>query len=100
MTLDEANHQTFLLLVHSKRHQHCHTMSLPAASGKVGGATVVSVEVETPTYLEVPDFQRVAIIGDYASGVGLRLIFLQSLSVGFSHKLKSVKLKPKQVPCY
>ncbi|XP_034000474.1 AMP deaminase 1 [Trematomus bernacchii] len=52
-----------------KRHQRCHTMSLPAASAKAGGATVVSVEVETPTYLEVPDFQRVAIIGDYASGV-------------------------------
>ncbi|XP_061656584.1 AMP deaminase 1 [Syngnathoides biaculeatus] len=28
-----------------------------------------SVEVDAPTYLEVPDFQRVAIIGDYASGV-------------------------------
>uniref|UniRef100_A0AAQ4RKX2 AMP deaminase n=1 Tax=Gasterosteus aculeatus aculeatus TaxID=481459 RepID=A0AAQ4RKX2_GASAC len=26
-------------------------------------------QVDTPTYLEVPDFQRVAIIGDYASGV-------------------------------
>uniref|UniRef100_A0A668UV37 AMP deaminase n=1 Tax=Oreochromis aureus TaxID=47969 RepID=A0A668UV37_OREAU len=25
--------------------------------------------LDTPTYLEVPDFQRVAVIGDYASGV-------------------------------
>ncbi|TNM86396.1 hypothetical protein fugu_006626 [Takifugu bimaculatus] len=30
---------------------------------------VAQVEEEKPTYLEVPDFQRVAIIGDYASGV-------------------------------
>uniref|UniRef100_A0A8C9TAJ0 AMP deaminase n=1 Tax=Scleropages formosus TaxID=113540 RepID=A0A8C9TAJ0_SCLFO len=26
-------------------------------------------EVDTPTYLEVPEFQRVAILGDYAAGV-------------------------------
>lgn len=39
-------------------------MAVPAAA-----APVVSVEVDTPNYLEVPDFQRVAIIGDYASGV-------------------------------
>lgn len=34
-----------------------------------GAAQAASVKVDTPTYLEVPDFQRVAIIGDYASGV-------------------------------
>lgn len=28
---------------------------------------------ETPTYLEVPHFQRVAITGDYAAGVRLYL---------------------------
>lgn len=32
-------------------------------------APVAEVLLDTPTYLEVPDFQRVAIIGDYASGV-------------------------------
>ena len=32
-------------------------------------APVAEVLMDTPTYLEVPDFQRVAIIGDYASGV-------------------------------
>lgn len=31
--------------------------------------TMMEVKVDTPLYLEVPDFQRVAIIGDYASGV-------------------------------
>nr|XP_040050013.1 AMP deaminase 1 isoform X1 [Gasterosteus aculeatus aculeatus] len=58
-----------------KRHQHCRTMNVPAAAAKASAThvtastAVVSVEVDTPTYLEVPDFQRVAIIGDYASGV-------------------------------
>lgn len=28
--------------------------------------------LERPTYLEVPHFQRVAITGDYAAGVGFR----------------------------
>ncbi|XP_048838681.1 AMP deaminase 1 isoform X2 [Brienomyrus brachyistius] len=28
-----------------------------------------SAEADTPTYLEVPEFQRVAVIGDYAAGV-------------------------------
>lgn len=40
-------------------------------------APVVSVEVATPTYLEVPEFQRVAIIGDYASGVLLSTLLMQ-----------------------
>lgn len=42
---------------------------MATAGAKSASTPVVSVEVETPTYLEVPDFQRVAIIGDYASGV-------------------------------
>ncbi|KAE8293150.1 AMP deaminase 1 [Larimichthys crocea] len=49
--------------------QRCRTLTVPVASAKATIAPVVSVEVDTPTYLEVPDFQRVAIIGDYASGV-------------------------------
>ncbi|KAG8002883.1 AMP deaminase 1 [Nibea albiflora] len=52
-----------------KRHQRCRTITVPVATAKATTAPVVSVEVDTPTYLEVPDFQRVAIIGDYASGV-------------------------------
>lgn len=50
-------------------------MNVPAAAAKASAThvtastAVVSVEVDTPTYLEVPDFQRVAIIGDYVSGV-------------------------------
>uniref|UniRef100_A0A8C5CIU6 AMP deaminase n=1 Tax=Gadus morhua TaxID=8049 RepID=A0A8C5CIU6_GADMO len=53
-----------------KRRQRCRTMGVPVACSSLSSvAPVVDVEVETPTYLEVPDFQRVAIIGDYASGV-------------------------------
>lgn len=44
-------------------------MAVHVATSQATVAPVVSVEVDTPTYLEVPDFQRVAIIGDYASGV-------------------------------
>uniref|UniRef100_A0A3Q3CAN7 AMP deaminase n=1 Tax=Haplochromis burtoni TaxID=8153 RepID=A0A3Q3CAN7_HAPBU len=43
-------------------------MAVPTGASQAA-ATVVSVEVDTPTYLEVPDFQRVAVIGDYAAGV-------------------------------
>lgn len=53
----------------SKRHQRSRTLAVPVASSKASAAPVVAVEVDTPTYLEVPDFQRVAILGDYASGV-------------------------------
>uniref|UniRef100_A0A671XZ95 AMP deaminase n=1 Tax=Sparus aurata TaxID=8175 RepID=A0A671XZ95_SPAAU len=54
-----------------KRKKRSRTIAVPVASvaSKSVAAPVMSVEVETPTYLEVPDFQRVAIIGDYASGV-------------------------------
>lgn len=31
-------------------------------------------EEDRPTYLEVPDFQRVAILGDYAAGVRFHLV--------------------------
>uniref|UniRef100_A0AAQ5Z7Q0 AMP deaminase n=1 Tax=Amphiprion ocellaris TaxID=80972 RepID=A0AAQ5Z7Q0_AMPOC len=51
-----------------KRHQRCRTTA-KAAAGSQAAATSVPVEVDMPTYLEVPDFQRVAIIGDYAAGV-------------------------------
>lgn len=57
------------ILTHSKRHHRSRTLAVPVASSKVTAAPVVAVEVDTPTYLEVPHFQRVAIIGDYASGV-------------------------------
>lgn len=78
LTMDEANHFTSSLLKHSKRHQRFRTMTVPVAATQATAAPVVSIEVDTPTYLEVPDFQRVAIIGDYASGVGLLFIFLSS----------------------
>ncbi|XP_068452964.1 AMP deaminase 1 [Clinocottus analis] len=53
-----------------KRHQRCRNMTVPGSAAHVSStASVVSVEVDTPTYLQVPDFQRVAVIGDYASGV-------------------------------
>merc|ERR1719187_816243 len=56
-----------------KRIQRCRTMAVPTIAlgdkPKTQLSHVVEVEVDTPTYLEVPDFQRVAIIGDYASGV-------------------------------
>lgn len=65
--------QTLTLLscifTRSKRHQWSRTLAVPVASSKTTAAPVVAVEVDTPTYLEVPDFQRVAILGDYASGV-------------------------------
>uniref|UniRef100_A0A4W6CE99 AMP deaminase n=1 Tax=Lates calcarifer TaxID=8187 RepID=A0A4W6CE99_LATCA len=54
-----------------KRKKHtrsCH-LALSKGTAQAAAAPVLSVEVDTPTYLEVPDFQRVAIIGDYASGV-------------------------------
>ncbi|XP_068615193.1 AMP deaminase 1-like isoform X2 [Brachionichthys hirsutus] len=50
-----------------KRHQRSCKLAVPVTAATV--APVVSVDVDTPNYLEVPDFQRVAIIGDYASGV-------------------------------
>ncbi|XP_036068828.1 AMP deaminase 1 isoform X1 [Oryzias melastigma] len=52
-----------------KRLQRSRTIALPSAGPKAFAAPVAPVEVDTPTYLEVPDFQRVAILGDYASGV-------------------------------
>lgn len=57
------------ILTHSKRHQRSCTLAVSVPSSKTAAAPVVAVEVDAPTYLEVPDFQRVAIIGDYASGV-------------------------------
>lgn len=54
-------------LVHSKKRSR--TMAVPTAASQAAAMPVVSVEVDTPTYLEVPDFQRVAVIGDYAAGV-------------------------------
>lgn len=44
-------------------------MVVPNGSIQAAATPVVQVKEEKPTYLEVPDFQRVAIIGDYASGV-------------------------------
>lgn len=64
----KMNFQTSPVL-YSKRHQRHRTMAVPSAVTQAAATPVVSVEVDTPTYLEVPDFQRVAIIGDYASGV-------------------------------
>lgn len=71
--------------LHSKKRSR--TIAVPVASvaSKSVAAPVMSVEVETPTYLEVPDFQRVAIIGDYASGVLFTclifaLIFLEKIA--------------------
>lgn len=58
-----------LILTHSKRLQRSHTMAVPTASCKSTAPPGHKVTLDTPTYLEVPDFQRVAILGDYASGV-------------------------------
>lgn len=44
-------------------------MVVPTVAKEKAAAHVETVEVDTPTYLEVPDFQRVATIGDYAAGV-------------------------------
>ncbi|XP_061912902.1 AMP deaminase 1 [Entelurus aequoreus] len=59
-------------ILHQEMAHHLHTDD-DAEKRKRRYRTKVSaaptVEVDTPTYLEVPDFQRVAIIGDYASGV-------------------------------
>lgn len=57
------------ILTHSKRLQRSRTLAVPMATSKSPAAPVVEIQVDTPTYLEVPDFQRVAILGDYASGV-------------------------------
>jgi len=56
----------------AKRKKRCRaTMAVPVAGSHASVAPVHAVEVDTPVYLEVPDFQRVAIIGDYASGVSM-----------------------------
>lgn len=60
----------------SKRFQRSHAAAIPTLSAKAATAPAASAEVDKPTYLEVPDFQRVAIIGDYASGVLLLLSHL------------------------
>lgn len=62
-----------MVCVDSKRHHRSRTVAVPTISTQAAAAPVVQVEVDTPTYLEVPDFQRVAIIGDYASGVLFKL---------------------------
>ncbi|XP_028264751.1 AMP deaminase 1 isoform X2 [Parambassis ranga] len=54
-----------------KRLQRCRTMVVPTVAKEKAAAHVETVEVDMPTYLEVPDFQRVATIGDYAAGVTL-----------------------------
>lgn len=58
-----------MVSINSKRLQRCRTMVVPNGSIQAAATPVVQVKEEKPTYLEVPDFQRVAIIGDYASGV-------------------------------
>ena len=61
-----------LPLCSKKRQQKCRTITLPSSMSDQDRkvlAPVVDVLLDIPTYLEVPDFQRVAIIGDYASGV-------------------------------
>lgn len=69
------------VLPHSKKRQRNCTMAVPMTAARKAAerkaAPVVSVEVATPTYLEVPEFQRVAIIGDYASGVLLSTLLMQ-----------------------
>ncbi|XP_034029236.1 AMP deaminase 1 isoform X2 [Thalassophryne amazonica] len=52
-----------------KRCQRLWTMAVSAAAVQAASAPVEVVAADKPTYLEVPDFQRVAIIGDYAAGV-------------------------------
>uniref|UniRef100_A0A668A6G8 AMP deaminase n=1 Tax=Myripristis murdjan TaxID=586833 RepID=A0A668A6G8_9TELE len=54
-------------ILHHEMAHHLHTDD--DKRGKATPAAIEHWEVDTPTYLEVPDFQRVAIIGDYASGV-------------------------------
>ncbi|CAG01709.1 unnamed protein product, partial [Tetraodon nigroviridis] len=51
-----------------KRFQRSCTIAVPTAAA-AAAAPAAAVEVDKPLYLEVPEFQRVAIIGDYASGV-------------------------------
>lgn len=58
-----------MVSINSKRLQRCRTMVVPTVSTQAAATPVVTVEADSSTYLEVPDFQRVAIIGDYASGV-------------------------------
>lgn len=55
--------------VNSKRFQQSRTIAVPAVSAQAAVAPAAVVEVDKPTYLEVPEFQRVTITGDYASGV-------------------------------
>lgn len=71
-----------LFFTHSKRLQRSRTIAVPKASGNSCAPPVLEVTMETPTYLEVPDFQRVAILGDYASGVTIANNTQQSLKIG------------------
>uniref|UniRef100_A0A3P9LU53 AMP deaminase n=1 Tax=Oryzias latipes TaxID=8090 RepID=A0A3P9LU53_ORYLA len=57
------------LLINRKRLQRSRTIAVASGGPKAFAAPAAPVEMDTPTYLEVPDFQRVAILGDYASGV-------------------------------
>ncbi|XP_013865784.1 AMP deaminase 1 isoform X2 [Austrofundulus limnaeus] len=52
-----------------KRLQRCRTVAGPAAGPQVAAVHAAPVEVDAPLYLHVPDFQRVAVLGDYAAGV-------------------------------
>lgn len=66
--MDKTSHLTSLLLIHRKKRVNRCIIAVPLAAAQAA-TTVVEVEVDTPTYLEVPDFQRVAILGDIAAGV-------------------------------
>lgn len=60
-------------------------MTVPTGASQAAATPVVSVEVDTPTYLEVPDFQRVAVIGDYAAGVLFIFTYLKNIKLLMLH---------------
>ncbi|XP_071395187.1 AMP deaminase 1 isoform X1 [Centroberyx affinis] len=84
-----------------KRHQRSRTMAVPIAASQAATSTVMTLEVGTPTYLEVPDFQRVAIVGDYASGVTMDDFELscKGLYRAMTIREKYMRLAYQRFPC-
>lgn len=77
-----------MVSVNSKRFQQIHATVVPAVFAQAPAAPAAPVEVDRPTYLEVPEFQRVAIIGDYASGV-----YVHAVTPSITQKRKHIKFE-------
>ncbi|XP_066559564.1 AMP deaminase 1 [Amia ocellicauda] len=81
-----------------KRLRRSCTITMPSP---LSAPVALTPEIDMPTYLEVPHFQRVAIIGDYASGVTMDDFELacKGLYQAVSIREKYMRLAFQRFPC-